>query len=119
MLNKKKTQIVKISHGFAFCKARFNLTDSGKVIKRIYKHSVTVERRKLKRLKRKTEEGKMAPLEVFQSFLSWRAYARNFQSFRTVCGMERLVRALFPEDEKRFPWFSKIEIRRKQRHDHN
>lgn len=113
ILNRKKTQIVKLSHGFTFCKARFYLTESGKVVKKIYKHSVAVERRKLKKLKRKADNGIMTPTEVFMSFQSWRAYARNFMSFHTVCSMERLLKSLFPEEEKQFPWLSKKEMRRR------
>jgi len=117
VMNTKKTQIVKLTHGFTFLKARFYLTNSGKVIKKIYKHSVVVERRKLKRLKTRVENGKMTPLEVFQSFISWRAYARNFMAFRTICKMEQLVRELFPKEQRDFPWFSKREIRRRNQHD--
>lgn len=116
-INMKKTKIVKLTHGFRFLKARYYLTESGKVIKKIYKRSVTVERRKLKKLRRKVQEGTYTAMDVFQSFMSWRAYARNFQAFHTICNMEKLIRDLFPDEYQSFPWLSKKEIRRKKQHD--
>lgn len=39
-INPKKTQIVKLSHGFTFLKIKYSLTETGKVIERISKDSV-------------------------------------------------------------------------------
>lgn len=40
-LNTKKTQIIKLSHGFTYLKCRFYLLPDGRVIRKIYKHSTT------------------------------------------------------------------------------
>ena len=55
-INHKKTQIVKLTKTFTFLKTRYNLTDTGKVIKRINKDSVTRERRKLKKFRKMLNE---------------------------------------------------------------
>ena len=49
-LNEKKTQIVKLSHGFSWLKVRFFITKTGKVVRKIYKRSVTKMRQKMKKL---------------------------------------------------------------------
>lgn len=96
-LNTKKTIIVKISHGFTFLKTRFYLLPNGKVVKKIYKKSVVKERRKLKKLRCKYEEGKLTLNDIYQSFQSWRAYARTFDAYNAIQNMEHLYLQLFKE----------------------
>ena len=95
VLNQKKTQIVKISHGFTFLKARFFLTESGKVVKKIYKRSVTKMRRKLKKLRKKLLAGDIEFSYVFAAMKSWSAYADRFDAFNTKRSMEMLFNRLF------------------------
>ena len=94
-LNEKKTQIVKLSHGFTFLKAKIYLTPSGKVIKKIPRMSVTRQRRKLKKLAGLTDIGKIKYEDAFASFQSWRAYAENFDAYRTIQRMNDLHNDLF------------------------
>ena len=98
VLNKKKTHIVKFSHGFTWLKVRFFLTPTGKVIRKICKRSVTRERQKLKKLRVKMDEGKMTLFDVWQSFQSWRAYAYTFNAYHTVKNMEMLFKDLFHKE---------------------
>lgn len=98
-LNEKKTQIVKLTHGFTFLKARIYLTESGKVIKKIPKESVTRERRKLKKLLPLCEKGKITLEDVSQSRQSWRAYADNFDAHKSARGIERLFNRLFAKPQ--------------------
>ena len=94
-LNVKKTQIVKLSHGFTFLKVRFFLLDSGRIVRKIYRRSVTKMRRKLKSLRRKVDQGIMTYADVYQSWQSWRAYALNFNAYKTVQSMGELYSRLF------------------------
>lgn len=98
-LNEKKTQIVKLSHGFTFLKTRFYLTDTGKVVRKIYKNSVVRERRKLKKFVPLLESGVMTYTDVATAFQSWCAYAKNFNAWHTLQNMCRLYNELFI-----FPW---------------
>ena len=59
-INPKKTQIVKLSHGFTFLKIKYNLTETGKVQERISKDSVTRMRRKLKKFRSSWMPGEMS-----------------------------------------------------------
>lgn len=94
-LNVKKTQIVKLSHGFSWLKVRFFLTDTGKVVKKIYKRSVTKMRIKLKKIKRIYKAGGMAFGDIYATWQSWSAYAAKFDSYHTVRNMARLYNKLF------------------------
>lgn len=94
-LNEKKTQIVKLSHGFTWLKGRFYLTPTGKVIKKIYKRSVTRERQKLKKLKKFYDSGKVTANDVWCAFQSWRAYAYHFNAYHTIQNMEILYNQLY------------------------
>lgn len=94
-LNTKKTQIVKLSKGFTFLKCRFYLTENGKVVKKIYKKSVTRMRRKLKALRRMLDQGKLGYGDVYQAFQSWRSYASHFDAWYTIQNMGSLYNNLF------------------------
>lgn len=94
-LNIKKTQIVKLSHGFTWLKTRFFLTENGSVVRKIYHRSVTKMRRKLKTLKVMVENGKMTYADVYASWQSWRTYARHFNAYHTIRSMGTLYNRLF------------------------
>ena len=94
-LNCKKTQSVKLSHGFTFLKGRYFLLPSGKVVKKIDHSSVIRMRRKLKAFKRKLEAGIMTPADVYQSWQSWKSYADHFNAYRTIQSMGQLYNDLF------------------------
>lgn len=94
-LNRKKTQIIKLSKGFTFLKCRFYLTSSGKVVKKIYKKSVTKMRRKLKALRRMVDAGQLTTADVYQAYQSWRAYASHFDAWHTRRSIGDLYDQLF------------------------
>ena len=71
-VNKKKTRIVALRRGFTFLKTKFTLSDTGKVIMRPCRKSITLERRKLKKLKKKLDEGTITFEEVRQQYQSWK-----------------------------------------------
>lgn len=94
-LNEKKTQIVKLAHGFTFLKIRYFLLPSGKVIKKLHRCSIVRMRRKLKRFRQMYLDGRMTSADVYQSWQSWRAYAYNFNAHRTIQRMGALYDWLF------------------------
>lgn len=94
-LNTKKTQIVKLSHGFTYLKARWYLLPGGRVLKKLSHHSVTCMRRKLKALRRKVADGSMTYEDVHQSLQSWRSYAQQFDAHESILQTERLFDALY------------------------
>lgn len=95
VLNQKKTRIVKLDKGFTFLKIRFFLTQSGKIVKKVYPESVTRMRRKLKKFKKIVAAGKMSEFDVFQSLQSWLSHITILNSFRTGTSMKQLYYNLF------------------------
>lgn len=94
-LNRKKTQLVKLSHGFTWLKARVYLTRTGKVIRKICKQSIVRTRRRMKRLKKKLDAGKLHFRDIYNSWQSWKGYAQKFHAWRTLQSMSRLYEQLF------------------------
>lgn len=89
-LNTKKTRITKLSKGFTFLKCKFFLTSTGKVVKKIYKESVTKMRRKLKKLFPMMMQGILTYQDVYQAFQSWRSYAAHFDAWHAIRNMDQL-----------------------------
>lgn len=98
-LNEKKTQIVKLSHGFTWLKVRFFLLPSGRIVRKIYKRSVTKMRQKLKKLRRKVDDGIMTREDVYVAWQSWKAYASNFDAWHTIRSMGQLYDNLYIYDD--------------------
>lgn len=94
-INAKKTHIVKLSHGFTWLKIKYTLTETGKVVKRLSRDSVTRERRKLKKYRHLLDEGKMQYKDIENAYQSWRGNALHFDSYRTVKRMDALFNELF------------------------
>lgn len=99
VVNPKKTQLLKLSNGFTFLKARYFLTGSGKVIMKPCRDSITRMRRKLKKFKRLMDAGKMTLDDIRISYRSWRGYISHTDCFKTVQSMNKLFIDLF----KSFP----------------
>lgn len=95
-INKKKTQIVKISRGFTYMKGKFFLTGTGKVIVRPCRKNTTTARRKLKKFYRFLRQGVMKLEQIVCSYNSYRGYIKNdYNSHRTIRSMDKLFHELF------------------------
>lgn len=94
-LNKKKTKIKKLEKGFTFLKRKFSLTETGAVIKRLCRTSITRMRRKLKKFKKKYDDNKMTLNAIKASFNSWLSYAYKTKSYKTRQSMIKLFYQLF------------------------
>ncbi len=96
-LNKKKTRIVKLSHGFSWMKVRWSLTKTGKVVRKIYKRSVVKMRRKIKKFPRMIERGHMDLEHANLAYQSWKGYAKHFQTYHNIKKMDALWVKTFPD----------------------
>ena len=99
-LNQNKTKICKLSSGFKFLKTKVHLTDTGRVVIRPDRKSIVRERRKLKKLKIKLDNGELEFEEVKQQYMSWRGYIKKFDSYKTLQDMDKLFNDLFILDWK-------------------
>jgi hypothetical protein len=95
-LNPRKTQIVKLSHGFTFMKTRVYLTGSGKIVMKPCKANTVRERRKLKKFRKLLDLGEMTLEQITCSYSSYRGFIlKDFHSHRTVRSMDKLFHELF------------------------
>lgn len=86
-LNLKKTRIASL-RSFTFLKKKFLLTDSGEIVTKLSSKSITRTRRKLKKFPKLFAEGKMTIEHIKASYLSWRGYALQYDSYKTVRKMD-------------------------------
>ena len=97
-LNKNKTQIIKLTHQFTFLKTKYNLTKTGKVLRRVCRIAVTRMRRKMKKFKKFYDQGLMTLKDIECSYQSWRGYLKRKNSYTTLCSLDKLYHDLFAND---------------------
>lgn len=95
VINRKKTQIIKLSRGFTFLKTQFILQPNGKLIQKPCRAATIRERRKLKSFRRFVSEGLMEVPQVGNSYMSWRGYMERKDAHHTICVMDSLCYQLF------------------------
>lgn len=98
-LNKKKTHIVKLRHGFTFLQVKYNILPNGKILKRMSHKKVVRERRRLKAFRRLVDKGEMTVEDARNCYLSWRgSESKNHNAcHNTIHEIDMLFKALFPE----------------------
>jgi hypothetical protein len=96
-INKNKTQIVKLSHGFTYLKTKYSFTETGKVLKRVSRPAVVRMRRKMKKFKKFYDLGLMTSSDINASYQSWRGYLRRKDSYTTLCSLDKLYHDLFDQ----------------------
>ena len=97
-LNEKKTKIVRLKDEFKFLKLKTRLTDTGRVVMRPDRGTITRERRKLKKLRRKLDEGQIQFSDVKQAYASWQGHIKHYDSYRTMRNMDKLFNELFKNE---------------------
>ena len=94
-VNKRKCKITPLTRPFRFCKARFTLTETGKVKVNGSRDGVKRARRKLKMFRREVAAGRR-PYEGIDEFMnSQEAYYRNFNDHGRLLRLRRLHYAIF------------------------
>lgn len=91
-INHKKTQIVKLSHGFTWLKTRYILTLSGKIIRKIPRKSVARERKVIKHMAALAKSGEIPWGELENQYKSWRGDKERYNAYHTLKSMDRLYR---------------------------
>lgn len=94
-INEKKTYIVPINKGFTFLKKRILLKDSGKIVIRISRDTITRMRRKLYKLKNKLNKGTVTLKNIEDAFISWRGIVEQFNTYYTVQRMNSIFKEIY------------------------
>lgn len=94
-LNRKKTQIIKLTRGFTFVKVRFRYGKNGKIIRRATYKGIQHMRAKLRIFRRWVASGRITEADVKTSVVSWRGHMKRFHSYYMEQSVERLYLELF------------------------
>ena len=99
-INERKTHITTLKNGFTFMQIKYNIVD-GKIIKRPTRAKIVRERRRLKRYKKKYDNGEMTEYDIHNCYKSWRnSLIKDCNACnRTIREMDRLYKNLFPNSE--------------------
>ncbi len=97
-INKKKTHVVKLSHGFTFLQIKYNILPNGKILKRLTRKKIVRERRRLKAFKRMYDSGRMTENDIWNCYQSWRGtiIKEHNVCYHSIYAMDRLYKSLFP-----------------------
>ena len=98
-INNNKTCIYKLKSGFTFLKTRFYLTDSGKLLKKACRDSITRERRRLKGQARLYKNKILDLKTIEQSYYAWVGSMKSRNAHKSITNMEKLYKKLFLESE--------------------
>lgn len=96
-LSAKKTHIMRITRT-TWLKTRFYLTETGKIVKKIYRRSVTKQRQKLRKMRRLLDDGKISILDVARNYAAWDGYASRFNCWHTRQSMKALYLNLYRKE---------------------
>lgn len=94
-LNRKKTQIHKLDRFFTFLQMRYKLTATGHLVIKINPKRVTTERRKLKKLAVRVDQGEIPYIFVQNQYKSWREQNKKYMSKIQLKHMDELYNLLF------------------------
>lgn len=94
-VSRSKTRIVPLSKPFRFCKVKFYLTTTGKVITHGNRDGMKRARRKLKAFKAKVDAGEMTVQQVREWLTSQIAYYENYNDHGRVLRLNRLFYAIY------------------------
>lgn len=94
-VNKRKCKVIPLTKPFRFCKARFTLTETGKIKVNGSRDGVKRARRKLKLFHKEFKEGKRSFFDIEQYMECQSAYYRNFNDHGRLLRLRRLYHAIF------------------------
>ena len=97
-LNLKKTKITMFRDGeFEFLKKKIRLTETGKIVMRILPKNIRTERRKIHTQRKEYDAGRISRESIWQSYQSWRGYARKCSNYRDIGDMDRYFSKVMKE----------------------
>lgn len=95
IINDRKTRIAKISQQFKVLQINYQLTETGRIIKKISPKAITRERRKVKAYKRLLDNNRMKYEDIENVFKSWMAGNYKNMSMQQITNMSQLYYDLF------------------------
>lgn len=96
-LNEKKTKIVTMRQGFDFLGFHFYVTPSGKVVMKLLKKSIIHHKKKLHKMAKLYQEGKVDIEACMEAHNGWKAHAGRGDTYYLIRKMDKLFDELFKE----------------------
>ena len=87
-INEKKT-IRPLTDDFVFLKKRVHIEDTGRIVLRLTRENIAEERRRILAGRAEYDAGRMSAASVWQSYQSWRGYAKQYNAYKTVGAMDQ------------------------------
>lgn len=97
----KKTCISPLKNGIDFLGFHTYLTESGKVIRKLRRHSKTKMRRRLKKYKALNTQKRLPMNRIECSYNSWKGHAKRGNCYHLIKQMDDLYNKLFKKEEKK------------------
>lgn len=94
-VNRNKCHIIPLTKPFRFCKAKFTLTKTGKILVNGNRGGIKRTRRKLRKFKSEYEAGKRSLESVQQTVQSQTAYYKNYNDHERVLKINRMFYSMF------------------------
>lgn len=94
-VNLRKTHISRADKGFVYLQHHISLSKNGVIKERIKSVAYIRMRRRLKKLKKKAEEGKVPIEDIVNMYRSWICSKREFISYRQLHSLELLMLELY------------------------
>lgn len=104
-ISPSKTRIIPLTKPFRYCKAKYTLTDTGRVIVNGNRDGVKRARRKIKAFYTKVQNGEMSYEDLWTSVNGMLAYFEGYDDHGRVLRLRRLFYAIFgfsPENINNF-----------------
>ena len=93
-INKRKTQIIKLTRPFTFLKTRYRLTSTGKLVRKIPKDVVTRQKRKMRKLAELVVAGKISLDDFRNCYKSWRNDKKGYNAYYSLKRLDDYERKL-------------------------
>ena len=95
-IHNKKTKIHNLAtDDFEFLKKRVHICDNGRIIFRLSRPNIRMEKRRIKTQKEEYDAGRMPLNAILQSYQSWRSYAQRYDAHKIVGAMDKYFMQYF------------------------
>ena len=94
-INKSKSRIVPLTKPFRYCKAKFTLTETGRVVMNGNRDSLKRARSKIKAFAVKIQKKEMSYIELWTSVNGMLAYFESYDDHNRVLRLRRLFYSIF------------------------
>lgn len=89
ILNEKKTIIRPLTDDFVYLKKRVHIEDTGRIVLRLTRENIREERKRIEDMVKEYDAGRMPASSIYQSYQSWRGYAKKYNGYNTVGAMDK------------------------------